>query len=750
MPPRSILDVLILSSYYWPERAGNAPYVTGFAEHLAARGHKVRVATGFPHYPEWRSSPRGILGTRERHNDVEIRRRRHYVPTEQSAFTRALYEASLSALGATALPRRAPDVIVGVSPTLAGAVLARLAASAYRRPYGLVFQDLQGPGALQSGVEGGRRIAALVERAEIGVARGATAIGVIAAGFRSYFEEHGIAPDSIHDLPNWSLGAAPTQAPEDARARLGWSETDFVCLHAGNMGLKQGLENVLHAAAIVADPDIRIVLAGDGNERSKLEALASELGATNVSFLPSQPSGLYESMLRGADVLLVNQRATVGEMSLASKLTSYFMAARPVLAAVAERSETAREVERAGAGMLVPADDPGALAAAIAQLKSDPDRAEKLGMRGRAYAETYLSAASVLEKYEQFVYTVSRGSPARSRRLRGARPWETSDPSPELIDARLTVPEPRLSIVIVSYNCLTTLTACLESLAADDEAPPTEIIVVDNASDDGTVAAVTERFPGVRLIANHANVGFAHALNQGLEAANGDVLLALNPDTVVPPRAVSKAIAELERHHDVGMLGVKLVRPDGTFDHACKRGFPTISSALYYFFGVSRLRPRSARFAGYTAGELGEDESGTVDAINGAFMLVKREAFEDVGPLDERYWLYAEDIDWCHQFWDEGWKVLYWPGVRVTHRKGGSSGDIRSWALNRAFHRSMWLFYVKHVAPGQPRVVSGLVWAGVWMKFGLSALVNTVRRPPAHDWSEGRETAARAGADPRA
>jgi GT2 family glycosyltransferase/glycosyltransferase involved in cell wall biosynthesis len=734
MPDTTNLDVLILSSYYWPETAGNAPYVTGLAEHLAARGHGVTVATGFPHYPEWRSSPRGVLGVRESHNGVEIRRRRHYVPKEQSAFTRAVYEASLTTLGATALPRRAPDAIIGVSPTQTGAVLARVAAGAYRRPYGLVFQDLQGPGALQSGVEVGRRIASVVERTEVGVARGAAAVGVIAAGFRSYFELHGIPSDRIHDLPNWSLGALPTEAPGTTRQRLGWSEGEFVCLHAGNMGHKQGLENLLHAAALVEDPAVRIVLAGGGNERSKLEALAAELRLTNVSFLPSQPTGLYESMLCAADVLLVNQRAAVGEMSLASKLTSYFMAARPVLAAVHERSETAREIERAGAGVLVAPDDPAALAAAITQFRLSGD-AEVLGARGRAYAEQHLSASAVLDRYEDFVRTVSRGSSPRLRPF-GAGPWDVADPSPEVIETRPATADPHLSVVIVSYNCRATLTLCLQSLSDDDAGLPMEVIVVDNGSEDGTVAAVEERFPWARIIANHANVGFARAMNEGLGIARGEVILALNPDTVVPPGALAQAVAELERHPDVGMLGVKLVRPDGTFDHACKRGFPTVSSALFYFTGLSRLRPHSARLAQYTAGQLGEDETGPVDAINGAFMLVKRSAVDEVGPMDERYWLYAEDIDWCRRFWDSGWKVLYWPGVHVIHRKGGSSGDIRSWDLNRAFHRSMWLFYKKHVAPDHPPVVAGFVWAGVWTKLGLSGLANALRRPPTHDWDE--------------
>jgi colanic acid biosynthesis glycosyl transferase WcaI len=740
------LDVLIVSTYYWPERAGNAPYVTGVAEYLAARGHHVVVATGFAHYPEWRSSGRGLLGIREHRRGVDIRRRRHYVPRKQSATTRALYEGSLCALGATALPRRAPDAIIGVSPTLAGAVLARAASTLYRRPYGVVFQDLQGIGALQSGVEGGKRISTLVERTELTLARGAAAVGVIAEGFRAYFEAHGVAPTHIHDLRNWSHDAHPVEDPAATRAKLGWSESDFVCLHAGNMGLKQGLENVLDAAALIGDPGIRIVLAGDGNDRARLEALASERALSNVSFLPPQPSGEYESMLRAADVLLVNQRATVGEMSLASKLTSYFVAGRPIIAAVAPRSETARELVRAGAGILAAPDDPSALAQAIerARLSVDPE----LGASGRRYAEQHLSAASVLEGYEEFVRTVSQGSAARGFWRRAtAAPWNASDPQPVHLEptsvrARDTATQPTVSVVIVSFDCREALRACLESLESQPPDLPIEVILVDNASSDGTVAMVRDRFPWVRLIANQANVGFARAANQGLALGQGSHVLFLNPDTIVPSGAIEKAYEELDRHPDVGMLGCKLVRPDGTFDHAAKRGFPTITSALSYFLRLNRLRPTSARFAQYTAGELGENDTGHVDAINGAFMLVRKEAAAAVGPMDERYWLYAEDLDWCHRFWEKGWKILYWPGVEVVHWKGGSSGDVRPWALNRAFHRSMWQFYDKHHAPHHGRLVSLAVWLGVWTKFGFSALVNAARKPPAHDWGTEDATSA--------
>ena len=204
--------------------------------------------------------------------------------------------------------------------------------------------------------------------------------------------------------------------------------------------------------------------------------------------------------------------------------------------------------------------------------------------------------------------------------------------------------------------------------------------------------------------------------------------MLLNPDTVVPAGTIGRAVAELAARPRVGMLGCKLVRPDGSFDHACKRGFPTVLSALYYFTGLAGRFPGSPRFAQYTAAHLGIDETGRVDAINGAFMLVRRAAIDEVGDLDERYWLWAEDLDWCHRFWENDWGVLYWPEVEVVHHKSASVGEHRSLRLNFAFHRSIWLFYKKHHAPHRSAVLSALVAFGVWSKFVGSAVANAVAR----------------------
>ena len=717
------MRILIVSSYYHPETAGNAPYVTGVAEHLAGLGHEVTVLTGFAHYPGWRSSARGRLGAHERRNGVEIRRRWHYVPRRQSAATRAAYEATLGAFGATGLPFRVPDVVLGINPTLAAITLARTASVAYRRPYGLIYQDLQGLAAAQSGISGGARIARVVEYAEVSLARTAAAVGVVAEGFRPYLIENGVDPERIHRLRNWSQSPIPSQTWEEARARLGWGADEFVCLHAGNMGHKQGLENVLRAAAEIHDPGVRIVLAGEGNERAKLQEIARSLELANVSFVPPQPSGLYEAMLAAADVLIVNQRASVGDMSLASKLTSYFMVSRPIVAAVAADSETGRELVIAGAGVLASPEDPPALAERLLWVRDHPEDAAALGASGRQYAEKHLAASSVLSEYEVFLEEVRRAPARRS----GKPPVAARAPVPR-VHVGTTPADAVVSCLIVSFDASDVLDRCLASLEAQRSTLPIEVVVVDNASTDDSVARIEERHPWVTVVAHDQNPGFAHAANEAMRLARGRYLLHLNPDTVVPPGGLAAAVVELERHPDVGMLGCKLVRLDGTYDHACKRGAPTVTSALYYFFGLGRVFPHSRRFAQYTAGHLGRDEAGYVDAVTGAFMLVRREAVEDVGDLDERFWLYGEDLDWCARFWEHGWKILYWPGVVVTHVKGGSAGGYRRWTPNVAFHRSMWLYYDKHLARRHSRSLSALVRVGIWTNFSGSVARTSLHR----------------------
>jgi len=409
-PPRTSLSsvkslkILITTSYYWPELAGSAPYLTGVAEYLSARGHRVVVATTFPHYPSWKSTAGGRLWRNTDHNGVRIKRRWAYVPGRQSAIQRALYEATLYAHGLTALPmRRRPDVVVGTCPSLAGGALGATASTFYRVPFALVFQDLMGLAARQSGVAGGGAVESIVRRAELALARRAGRVAVVAEGFRRYLETGGVDPKRIHRIRNWSRTTEPTESAERMREELGWSREEYVCLHAGNMGHKQGLQNVLDAAQALRDAPVRFVLAGDGNDKSALEASATARALANVEFLGPAPPGRWEAMLHAADLLLVNQRASVGDMSLPSKLTSYFAAGRPVVAAVATDSEAAREVEAAGAGRVVPPEDPSALSGAITDFRNDPEAAVAAGGRARRYATERLSHESSLANIEAFV-----------------------------------------------------------------------------------------------------------------------------------------------------------------------------------------------------------------------------------------------------------------------------------------------------------------------------------------------------------
>jgi colanic acid biosynthesis glycosyl transferase WcaI len=410
MAPRP-LKVLITTTYYWPEEAGSAPYLSGLAQHLQERGHQVTVATGYPHYPEWHLPVDARLMRTDRHGDVVVRRRWHYVPRRQTAARRALYEGSLFALGLTALAQRPrPDVIIGTCPSLAAGELAATASKLYRRPYAIVFQDLMGQAARQSGIPGGTHVAAAVRRAELGIAKGATAVGIIAEGFRGYLEQGGVAPERIHRLRNWTRRVAPSETVAETQRRLGWDPDEFICLHGGNLGRKQGLDNVLDAAALLRGERMRIVLAGDGNDRERLEAKARELGLENVQFIELQGPGLWEAVMEASQLLLVNQRPSVTDMSLPSKLTSYFAAARPVVAAASADSETAREIAASGAGYVVPPDDPLALRDAIIAVR-DHATARELGASARRYAEATLTPASALAEYDRFLEIARNGRP---------------------------------------------------------------------------------------------------------------------------------------------------------------------------------------------------------------------------------------------------------------------------------------------------------------------------------------------------
>jgi hypothetical protein len=278
---------------------------------------------------------------------------------------------------------------------------------------------------------------------------------------------------------------------------------------------------------------------------------------------------------------------------------------------------------------------------------------------------------------------------------------------------------PDLEVVIVSHGAEALLRCCLASLREHPASGEMRVTVVDSGSPDGTPDMVAREFPEVRLLPQ-GNIGFSAANNLVLRESEAEAVLLLNPDTEVYAGTLDAALARLRSQPRIGMVGVKLVLESGELDHACKRSFPTPLSALAHFTGVGRAEGASGALSQYRATELGDDEAGEVDAVNGAFMLCRAEAIREVGLLDEGYWLYMEDLDWCHRFWDAGWKVFYEPAGVALHVKGASSGGRRRPKQEIAFHRGMARFYRRFDAPEHNPLLNAAVYAGVYLKLALA------------------------------
>jgi N-acetylglucosaminyl-diphospho-decaprenol L-rhamnosyltransferase len=276
-----------------------------------------------------------------------------------------------------------------------------------------------------------------------------------------------------------------------------------------------------------------------------------------------------------------------------------------------------------------------------------------------------------------------------------------------------------IEVVVVSHGAEALLRRCLRSLEEHPTAAgEMRVTVVDSGSPDGTPDMVEREFPRVRLL-RRGNIGFSASNNLVLRESEADAVLLLNPDTEVYAGTLDAALARLRSEPRIGMVGVKLVTESGELDHACKRSFPSPASALGHFTGLGGGQ--------YRAAHLGDEEPGEVDAVNGAFMLCRAEAVREVGLLDEGYWLYMEDLDWCHRFWDAGWKVFYEPAAVALHVKGASSGRRRAPRQEIAFHRGMARFYRRFDAPKNNPLLNAAVYAGIAAKLTLSLAITAVR-----------------------
>lgn len=411
MGHKKSLRILIISLNYAPEPTGIAPYVASLAKGLAAHGNDVRVKTTHPHYPEWRiADGYGRWSQTEFVEDVEVQRLRHYVPTHPTGLQRVLSEVSFGLRAAFTRWGR-PDIVVLVSPALFATAIATLRLRFAPRviPHVVWVQDLYGLGVSEIG---GGKAAALVSAFESRVVRSANGVAVIHERFAAHMKTRlGVMPSRVQVVRNWThLDELALPAKEATRKTRGWRPNQTVVLHAGNMGVKQDLTNVVNAARLSRErgEDVLFVLLGNGNQRSTLETVA--LGVPNIQFIDPLPDLEYQATMAAADMLLVNEKVGVAEMAVPSKLTSYFSTGLPVIAATDEGSVTAAEIATSGGGVRVDAGDPMALLEAVTALMRDPQRARDMGRRGILFRREVLSECAAIKNYETWLTSIVRSS----------------------------------------------------------------------------------------------------------------------------------------------------------------------------------------------------------------------------------------------------------------------------------------------------------------------------------------------------
>ncbi len=283
---------------------------------------------------------------------------------------------------------------------------------------------------------------------------------------------------------------------------------------------------------------------------------------------------------------------------------------------------------------------------------------------------------------------------------------------------------PDLSVCIVSWNVADDLRACLQSVRSQETPPSFEVIVADNDSSDDSVRMLRENFAEVELILNDENLGFAKATNQTLRAARGRYLMMLNPDTVLQPDCLAKLVAVADAHPEAGIVAPKLIYPDGSLQFSCRR-FPTIAAAIYRNTVFGRLFPGARAASDYIMRDCDHDTQHDVDWASGACLLIRREAYEAVGELDEGFVWGSEDVDYCFRMHRAGLEVLYSPVTEVVHAVGRSTDQAVVPTIVRT-HRGMYRLYAKHISPNA--LATAFVAVGVWLRAALLIVSWEARR----------------------
>lgn len=284
-----------------------------------------------------------------------------------------------------------------------------------------------------------------------------------------------------------------------------------------------------------------------------------------------------------------------------------------------------------------------------------------------------------------------------------------------------------LSICIVTFNACNLLRECLGSLYAQTQRS-LEVIVVDNGSQDGVQDMLRQEFPGVQLVQNQENAGYTRPMNQALRQAQGRWLVQLNPDTLVLAGAFDRLVEYMEAHPEVGICGPKVLNRDGTLQKPCRRGEPRPWAVISYFSGLAARFPHSKFFGGYLLNYLDEDQTSPVDGVAGSCMLIRRAVVEQIGYLDEQFFAYQEDADYCARARAAGWQVVYMPQAQITHYGGMGGSRVQPYRSIVEWHRSYYLYYRKHLAKDYFFLLNWLYYLAMAFKLGASLLVNLTRK----------------------
>lgn len=294
-----------------------------------------------------------------------------------------------------------------------------------------------------------------------------------------------------------------------------------------------------------------------------------------------------------------------------------------------------------------------------------------------------------------------------------------------------------LGIIIVNWNTCALLQRCLQTVFASEGDFTYDVVVVDNASDDGSHQMVAEQFPQAQLIASNENLGYPAGNNLGLRLlgfhgagqVNDDApryALLLNPDTELPPDALYNMVKFMDENPRIGVAGPKLILPDGSLDKACRRGFPTPMVSFYHYSGLAKLFPNNERFGRYNMTFADIDDTIEIDSVVGAYMQIRKEAIHQVGIMDEIFFMYAEDLDWCYRIKEAGWQIWYYADVTVYHVKRAASR--KSPKAQFEFWRAMLIFYRKHYRVTTPIWMHMLILTALLYKGG-SPLWQEIRQP---------------------